>query len=113
MTTAVPNHQPRVPDYVRHDRLNQVVMYEIGTGHRIESQGDFYVVMVRGSGPNHVLHLLLTVFTLGLWLPVWVILGITQQPHRIVLSVDEYGVVDNRKAGAIRAPQPTRLHSAG
>jgi len=27
-------------------------------------------------GPNHVLHLLLTVFTAGLWLPVWIIIAI-------------------------------------
>ena len=26
-------------------------------------------------GPNHVLHLLLSVFTIGIWLPVWVLVG--------------------------------------
>ena len=28
------------------------------------------------TGPNHVLHLLLTIFTCGLWLPVWIIVTI-------------------------------------
>lgn len=26
--------------------------------------------------PNHILHLLLTVFTAGLWIPIWIILAI-------------------------------------
>lgn len=26
-----------------------------------------------GSGPNHVLHLILTLLTFGLWLPVWLL----------------------------------------
>jgi hypothetical protein len=77
----------------RHDRLNQVVMHEISLGARIESQSDFYVVLVKGNRPNHVLHLLLTVFTLGLWLPIWILVAITRQERRIVLTVDESGVV--------------------
>lgn len=34
--------------------------------------------MVRGdwSGPNHILHLLLSIVTVGLWLPVWLILSL-------------------------------------
>lgn len=26
------------------------------------------------SGPNHVLHLLLSLVTMGLWLPVWIVI---------------------------------------
>lgn len=33
-------------------------------------------VLLRRKGTNHVLHLLLTVFTAGLWLIVWVIASI-------------------------------------
>ncbi len=25
--------------------------------------------------PNHILHLLLSVFTVGLWLPIWLLIG--------------------------------------
>lgn len=32
----------------------------------------------RGKGVNHVLHLLLTIFTGGLWLPVWIILALAK-----------------------------------
>lgn len=31
-----------------------------------------------GKGVNHVLHLLLTIFTAGLWLPVWIILAMAK-----------------------------------
>jgi len=31
--------------------------------------------LIRRKGVNHVLHLLLTLVTLGLWLPVWVVLS--------------------------------------
>ena len=33
-------------------------------------------VMVRRKGTNHVLHLLLSLVTLGLWIPVWILLSI-------------------------------------
>ena len=26
--------------------------------------------------PNHVLHVLLSVFTLGIWLPIWLLIGL-------------------------------------
>lgn len=33
-------------------------------------------VMVRRKGTNHVLHLLLSFFTLGLWIIVWILVSI-------------------------------------
>jgi len=40
-------------------------------GWRIEAETDREVVIVRSHRVNHVLHLLLSIFTLGLWLIVW------------------------------------------
>lgn len=34
-------------------------------------------VLIRRRGPNHVLHLLLSMATVGLWLPVWLIVGVS------------------------------------
>ncbi len=36
------------------------------------------------AGPSHILHLLLSVFTVGLWLPVWLIIVVLGafQPYR-------------------------------
>lgn len=29
--------------------------------------------------PNHILHLILSIVTVGLWIPVWLLLGLFQQ----------------------------------
>jgi hypothetical protein len=33
-------------------------------------------VLVRRTTPNHVLHLLVTLFLCGLWLPVWALIAV-------------------------------------
>ena len=33
-------------------------------------------VMIRRKGTNHILHLLLTIFTAGLWIIVWILVSI-------------------------------------
>lgn len=62
-------------------------------GWRVESQTDTTAVMVKGKKPNHILHLLLTILTAGLWGIVWIILALTQKEHRMVLTADENGLV--------------------
>jgi hypothetical protein len=60
-------------------------------GSRVESQSDFQAVLVRGHRPNHVLHALLTIFTLGLWAIVWIGIGIFGGEKRALITVGEYG----------------------
>lgn len=72
------------------DRIQLNIVKSKG-GSRIESQSDFQAVLVQGHRPNHVLHLLLTVFTLGLWLIVWIIVAGAGGEKRALLTVDEYG----------------------
>ncbi len=31
---------------------------------------------------SHVFHLLMSIITLGLWIPVWIIIGLTNRPPR-------------------------------
>ena len=41
---------------------------------------------------NHVLHLLLTIVTAGLWVIVWLVMAAQQEPEeRHIVTVDEYG----------------------
>ena len=61
---------------------------------RVETQADYYAIVV-GRKPV-ILHLLLTVFTLGLWLFVWAMTG---GEKRYILSVDEYGNGTVKKLG--------------
>ena len=83
-------------DY-RRTALNAEVQRQVTAGNKIESQSDFQVVLVSGKPVNHVLHLLLTIFTLGLWLIPWIILGLTGGEHRKMVTVNDQGVVDVRK----------------
>lgn len=58
-------------------------------GWRIESQTPTQVVLVKGEPFNHVLHLLLSIFTAGLWLPVWFLKAISPRSgmHRRVVKL--------------------------
>jgi hypothetical protein len=71
----------------REAKLEAMIAKEITHGWKLESRTRFNAVLVAGHRPNHVLHLLLTVFTLGLWLPVWLLLSITQKEQRKQIAV--------------------------
>ena len=59
----------------------------VSLGYRVEAAPlPGQVVMVRGRRPNHILHLLLSVVTVGLWLPVWLLVGLGAREHRVVVS---------------------------
>ncbi len=51
-------------------------------------------VLLNGKKVNHILHLTLSLLTVGLWLFVWVILVATNRRQRIVLMVNEQGQVE-------------------
>ena len=75
--------------------LARTIQAKVVAGGRIESQDDFSAVIVSGGKVNHILHLLLTVFTLGLWLIIWAGLGLLPffGEKRELISVDEFGHV--------------------
>jgi hypothetical protein len=67
-------------------------------GHaRIESQSEFQAVTVSGKPVNHILHLILSIITLGLWLFVWGTLGAWGGERRKLVTVDEFGTVNVQK----------------
>jgi hypothetical protein len=69
------------------------VSQRIQLGYRVESTLPGQVVMVRGRRPNHILHLLLSVVTLGWWLIVWLIVAASAKESRTVLTVNPDGSV--------------------
>lgn len=62
-------------------------------GWRVDAFGPGQVTMVHGKRANHVLHLLLAVVTAGLWLPVWLVVGLSAREVRQVIAVDPWGRV--------------------
>ena len=71
--------------------LAQTIQGRVVGGARVESQGDFQAVLITGHKVNHVLHLILSISTLGLWLIVWLILTVIGGEKREIASVDEFG----------------------
>lgn len=80
-------------DYAR--VLANRVSSELGGGWHVESQSEFQAVLVRpGTRVNHILHLILSILTLGLWLIVWVwIAFFKKREHHKVIQVDAFGNV--------------------
>lgn len=61
-------------------------------GWRIESQLPGQIVLTHGKGTNHVLHLLLTICTLGVWGVVWLILAATGGERRRIVRIGRDGL---------------------
>lgn len=84
--------RPVAPE-VRRARLLESIATAVQGGWRLEAQGEDYAVIASGSRPNHILHLLLTIFTAGLWAIVWIIVGLSSGETRKTIRVDAYGNV--------------------
>ncbi len=92
---AVPSAAPltRMDPEVRRAKLALAIQQEVIAGGRVESQTEFTAVVRYGKPVNNVLHLLLTLVTFGLWIFVWLLVGIASasQKKTVMLTVDEYG----------------------
>ena len=71
--------------------LARLISNKVHEGWRVESQSDYQAIMVRGHRPNHILHLILSIITLGIWLIVWLLVAAWGGEKRRTLMVDEFG----------------------
>lgn len=74
-------------EQIRKTELDHKVRAAVSRGWHVESQSEYQAVLVKGKRPNHILHLLLSIFTLGLWIPVWVFLAVVKHERHEVISV--------------------------
>lgn len=82
-----------------HPLIEAALMWEQSQGARIESVGGRSAVIVTGHKANHVLHLVLTLFTFGLWLPGWLIMAaINGNEKRWLISLGPDGVLHKQWA---------------
>lgn len=75
----------------RRTALAENLQQAVRQGWRVESQTEFQANLVKGHRTNHILHLILSIVTLGLWLIVWLIVALTNKEKRRVVMIDEYG----------------------
>ena len=71
------------PDPYDHDAQ---VAKLLRSGYHIEVQTAEVTQLTKGHPVNHILHLLLSVFTLGLWLPVWLLVALVSGEKRKVVA---------------------------
>jgi hypothetical protein len=77
----------------RAEILARAVNAEVSRGWRVVSQTQTQAQLVKGKPTNHILHLILTIITVGLWAIVWILMAIFGgEKHRFV-AVNEYGNV--------------------
>ena len=59
----------------------------------IVHKADYAAVVLRGKKVNHILHLLLALFTFGFWLPFWLFISLAGNTRRKTIQVDKSGKV--------------------
>ena len=75
----------------RKKMLAETISRQVAKGRRIESQSDYQAVLASGKNVNHILHLLLSFFTLGMWAVIWLLMVLTGGVKREMVQVDEAG----------------------
>ena len=81
----------------RKQLLAQTIQGQVAGGSRVESQSDFQAVLIRGHRPNHTLHFIIGLVTLGVWWLVWIGIAVFGGETRSMAAVDEYGNVTVQK----------------
>ena len=77
----------------RSEALARYVAQQAQSGWRVQTQTQTQAQLVKGHRTNHVLHLILTLITLGIWVIVWILMVIFGgEKHRFV-TVDDYGKI--------------------
>ncbi len=76
---------------VRTNALESYIANATRHGWRVQSQGATSAQLVKGKPTNHILHLILTLITLGLWAIVWILMVIFAGEKQRHVSVTEQG----------------------
>lgn len=71
--------------------LDQIVAQRVSQGWTVEARTDSQAVMHKGKRPNHILHLILSILTVGVWVPVWIFLSLVQKPQHLAVTVGADG----------------------
>ena len=77
----------------RRQTLQRVLASDTASGWRVLSQTDTTAQLEKGKNTSHGLHIFLSIITLGLWVPVWILIAVTTGRKQRYVQVDEYGNV--------------------
>jgi hypothetical protein len=81
-----------------HPSIEYALVMEQAHGARVESVQQYSATITTGRPScNHVMHALLSVMTLGLWLPIWFIVAVsTGHRQRWLITLDGSGTLHKR-----------------
>ena len=80
-------------------QLDDAVAHHVKWGWRVESRTANQAVIVKGHRPNHILHLILTIITLGFWAIVWIAVAVFGGEKRKTITEDAAPRVPARARG--------------
>ena len=63
----------------------------------VESRSDYQAMLVKGRRVNHLLHGILSLLTVGIWIPVWILLAVFGGEKRRHFYVTPEGKVEQRE----------------
>lgn len=86
-----------IDDQARKAALDNAVAGYARQGWRMEARGEYQATIAKGKNHSHLLHLVLTIITLGVWLLVWIPLALFGGLKQRLLSVDDAGRVHDTK----------------
>ena len=87
--------QPIVPGRLSAEQRATILQQALGDlafrGYQVERVDQTRAIVLAGAPINHILHLLLSVFTCGLWLPIWLLILASGGVKRRYVHIDDYG----------------------
>jgi hypothetical protein len=93
MTTITTDSQPTLTHVRRRDTLTSFISKQTNKGWRVQSRSDYEAQLIKGKPTNHLLHLILSIVTLGFWIPVWIGVALFAGQKEWYVTVDEFGNV--------------------
>jgi Na+-transporting NADH:ubiquinone oxidoreductase subunit NqrC len=93
-------------DGKRREALDGAVRRALEKGARLESRTDYSAVLVVANKPNHVLHLVLSIVTFGIWLLTWLLIVRRGDEARILVSVDDDATIHTKPLGRPKTQEP-------
>lgn len=91
-TTLAPIFAPEpLTSEARAAILERELQAEARHGWRIAANTGTQASLVKGKPTSHLLHVVLSLLTLGLWIPVWIAVAVLAGENTKVLTVDERG----------------------
>ena len=88
---------PQIADNARMALLDAEIVEWIREGWRVESRSSFQAVVVSGRRVNHLLHLVISLATAGIWIFVWILMALTGGENRELLLVDAQGQISSEE----------------